>query len=216
MGDRSHKIHRALLSIMGAALALAIGVVPAFASETHTVKRGDTLWAIALDHGITWPELFQLNRSVINDPDLIYPGQVLTLERKAKPKPDVETSREARPATGRVTSSYGMRTHPVTGVYKLHTGTDYSYGDGRAYAAKAGKVVSAAWVGGYGNLVTISHGDAVRTRYAHLARITVNVGERVDAGDVVGRIGSTGYATGPHLHFEVLRNGEFVNPASWL
>jgi murein DD-endopeptidase MepM/ murein hydrolase activator NlpD len=109
-----------------------------------------------------------------------------------------------------------MRTHPITGVFKLHTGTDYGYGDGKAYAARAGKVAAVTYDRAYGNMITISHGDGVQTRYAHLASVVVGDGEPVSAGQVVGRIGSTGYATGPHLHFEVLKNGQLVDPAGWL
>lgn len=125
-----------------------------------------------------------------------------------------------RPAIAEVTSPYGMRTHPITGVYKLHSGTDFSVGDGKARAARAGTVTDVTSDSAYGNMVTISHGtidgDSVVTRYAHLASATVSVGTAVAAGDVVGNIGATGYATGPHLHFEVLVNGEFVDPMTWL
>lgn len=125
-----------------------------------------------------------------------------------------------RPAIADVTSPYGMRTHPITGVYKLHSGTDFSVGDGKARAARAGTVTDVTSDSAYGNMVTISHGtidgDSVVTRYAHLASATVSVGTAVAAGDVVGNIGATGYATGPHLHFEVLVNGEFVDPMTWL
>ena len=198
------------LSIL-ASMALA---VPALAGESHTVEPGDTLSHIAEQHGTTWPLLFELNRSVISNPDLIYPGQVFEVEG-SKPKTE-SVSGVDRPATGHITSAYGYRTHPITGVYKLHTGTDYSYGDGNAYAAKAGTVTSTAWVEWAGPLVVIDHGGGVQTRYAHLSSAVVNVGEKVSAGEKVGNIGSTGYSTGAHLHFEVLVNGEFVNPESWL
>jgi murein DD-endopeptidase MepM/ murein hydrolase activator NlpD len=123
---------------------------------------------------------------------------------------------KVRPATGAVTSHYGQRTHPITGVRKLHSGTDYAYGDGNAYAASSGQVASVVYDGAYGNLVTVSHGGGVETRYAHLARASVSVGQQVSGGQVIGRIGATGMATGAHLHFEVLVNGEFVNPQGWL
>ncbi|HSI92782.1 MAG TPA: peptidoglycan DD-metalloendopeptidase family protein, partial [Jiangellaceae bacterium] len=126
------------------------------------------------------------------------------------------SAERARPGSGPITSRYGERTHPITGVRKLHSGTDYSYGDGNAYAASSGQVESVAYDGAYGNLVTVSHGGGVQTRYAHLARASVSVGERVSAGQVIGKIGSTGMSTGAHLHFEVLVGGDFVNPESWL
>jgi murein DD-endopeptidase MepM/ murein hydrolase activator NlpD len=136
--------------------------------------------------------------------------------KRAAKKAARDAKRVVKPATGHTTSPYGMRTHPITGVYKLHSGTDFSYGDGKAYAAKAGTVAAITWDGAYGNMVTISHGDGLKTRYAHLAQPTVSTGQKVSAGTAVGRIGATGYATGPHLHFEVLKNGEFVNADSYL
>jgi murein DD-endopeptidase MepM/ murein hydrolase activator NlpD len=128
----------------------------------------------------------------------------------------LDGGRTTRPGTGGITSPYGMRTHPITGVYKLHSGTDFAYGDGRAYAARSGTVTAVTYDGAYGNMVTVSHGDGIETRYAHLSSASVSTGQKVGSGDVVGQIGSTGYATGPHLHFEVLQNGEFVNSATWL
>ncbi len=137
-------------------------------------------------------------------------------KRAAEQAARAAASRIARPGTGHVTSTYGMRVHPITGVYKLHSGTDFSYGDGRAYAARSGTVAAVTYDGAYGNMVTLSHGSGLQTRYAHLAAPNVSVGQNVSAGDVVGLIGSTGYATGAHLHFEVLEGGEFVNSDAWL
>jgi murein DD-endopeptidase MepM/ murein hydrolase activator NlpD len=128
----------------------------------------------------------------------------------------VAVSGRVRPGTGSITSDYGMRTHPVTGAYKLHSGTDFGYGDGNAYAAAAGTVKSVTYDGAYGNMVTISHGGGTETRYAHLSGASVSSGQQISAGQKVGNIGSTGYATGPHLHFEVLIGGDFVNPLGWL
>jgi murein DD-endopeptidase MepM/ murein hydrolase activator NlpD len=125
-------------------------------------------------------------------------------------------SGKAMPGTGGINSRYGMRTHPITGVHKLHTGTDFGYGDGIAYAAAGGTVAEVTYDSAYGNMVTLSHGGGVQTRYAHLARASVSVGQQVGAGDLIGKIGSTGLSTGPHLHFEVLVGGDFVNPESWL
>lgn len=216
-------MRRLLTTIIGAGISLLLAVSPALAHDKHTVERGDTLSAIAAEHGTSWPNLWRLNRSIINDPDLIFPGQVLVVgtgPKASAPKPSssagaARPAATVRPATGRVTSPYGMRTHPITGVYKLHSGTDYAYGDGNAYAARAGRV-SVEHPGWAGNLVIIDHGGGVVTRYAHLASVSVSDGQRVSAGDVVGRIGERGLATGPHLHFEVLIDGRFVNPADWL
>jgi murein DD-endopeptidase MepM/ murein hydrolase activator NlpD len=200
---------------------LLLGTVAAQA-ETYRVKRGDTLSEIAADYNTSWPKIFKLNRDKIDNPNLIFPGQKLTISGKAGKPAKSESGGESaapsgkvRPATGSVTSSYGYRTHPITGVYKLHTGTDFSYGDGNAYAALGG-TVDVSHPGWAGNLVTISHGGGVKTTYAHLASVTVSDGQKVKAGQVVGRIGSRGMATGPHLHFEVLLNGDYTNPLGWL
>jgi murein DD-endopeptidase MepM/ murein hydrolase activator NlpD len=124
--------------------------------------------------------------------------------------------RLVRPGVGAVSSPYGMRTHPVTGAFKAHTGVDFEYADGRAYAAAEGTVSDVRADPAYGNLITIAHGRGIRTRYAHLAATSVHPGEHVSAGQVIGRIGSTGLATGPHLHFEVQVNGRFRDPGDWL
>jgi murein DD-endopeptidase MepM/ murein hydrolase activator NlpD len=132
----------------------------------------------------------------------------------------LEARRMQRPSSAGINSPFGMRSHPVTGVYKLHSGTDFGVGDGKAHAARAGTVTGAGYEGAYGNMVTISHGtiggDQIETRYAHLASINVSVGATVSAGQSVGQIGTTGSSTGPHLHFEVLVNGDFDDPMTWL
>jgi murein DD-endopeptidase MepM/ murein hydrolase activator NlpD len=98
----------------------------------------------------------------------------------------------------------------------VHTGVDFEYADGLAYSAAEGTVLDVVADPTYGNLVTIAHGRGITTRYAHLAAPLVDAGEHVSAGQVVGRIGSTGLSTGPHLHFEIRMNGRFHNPAGWL
>jgi murein DD-endopeptidase MepM/ murein hydrolase activator NlpD len=124
--------------------------------------------------------------------------------------------RLVRPGLGSVSSPYGLRRHPVTGVNKAHTGIDFRPADGRAYAAADGTVAAVTVEPGYGNLVTIAHGNGTTTRYAHLAAALVRPGDRITGGEVIGRIGSTGLSTGPHLHFEVLVDGQFHDPAPWL
>ena len=124
--------------------------------------------------------------------------------------------RLVRPGDGVVSSPFGTRGHPVTGGHKLHTGIDFQYGDGQAYAAARGTVVDVSRDPAYGNLVTIAHGQGITTRYAHLAATLVNSGDAVAAGQVVGAIGSTGLSTGPHLHFELVVEGRFQDPAGWL
>lgn len=125
--------------------------------------------------------------------------------------------RLARPTAGPVTSNFGMRHHPILGIDRLHAGMDFGGGAGApVYAADAGVVVSASHSGGYGNRTVIDHGGGVATVYAHQSVMVVGSGQRVQRGQLIGRIGSTGLSTGPHLHFEVRKGGAPVNPRPWL
>lgn len=121
------------------------------------------------------------------------------------------------PGYSRISSPYGMRTHPITGVYKLHTGTDISAPMGASFiAANDGVVVKAGMNTAYGNMVMINHGGGVSTLYAHGSEILVEVGQEVKRGDEVLKVGSTGYSTGPHAHFEVRINGQYVDPIPYI
>ncbi len=121
------------------------------------------------------------------------------------------------PGYTRITSEFGMRTHPITGVYKLHTGTDISAPIGANFiAANDGIVVKASYNKAYGNMVIIDHGGGVSTLYAHGSEILVEVGQTVQKGDAVLKVGRTGYSTGAHAHFEVRINGEYVNPMNFV
>lgn len=125
------------------------------------------------------------------------------------------------PVSGPITSSYGMRVHPVTGVYKLHDGTDFGVGCGTPVrAAASGTIIQQYYNGGYGNRVILNNGikrgQSVVTTYNHLSRFAKGVGSKVSRGDVIGYVGSTGYSTGCHLHFMVIVNGGTQNPSGWL
>jgi len=121
------------------------------------------------------------------------------------------------PGYTRITSPFGMRTHPITGVYKLHSGTDIGAPRGAAFvAANDGVVVKAGYNSAYGNMVIIDHGGGVQTLYAHGSSISVDVGQIVRKGEEVLKVGSTGYATGPHAHFEVRIDGEPVEPLDYI
>ena len=116
-----------------------------------------------------------------------------------------------------LTSLYGMRVHPITGAYKLHTGIDVSAPLGASFIAAAnGMVTKATFNTAYGNMVIIDHGGGVQTLYAHGSEILVQVGQVVSAGTEVLKVGSTGYSTGPHAHFEIRVNGQTVNPLEYL
>ena len=114
-----------------------------------------------------------------------------------------------------------MRRHPITGVYKLHDGTDFGVGCGTPIrAAASGTIIQQYYNGAYGNRVIINHGvmrgSSVITTYNHLSAYARGVGQYVNRGDVIGYVGTTGYSTGCHLHFMVLQNGQTVNPMGWL
>ena len=117
-----------------------------------------------------------------------------------------------------ITSPYGTRVHPVTGKLKTHTGIDIGAGMGtNIFAAADGKVLISGWnSGGYGNYVVIDHGGGLTTLYAHCSSLLVSAGQRVSRGQVIAKCGSTGISTGPHLHFEVLKNGAHTNPYEYL
>lgn len=118
-----------------------------------------------------------------------------------------------RPCAGPITSGYGSRVHPIYKIRHFHTGVDISAPHGSPiYAAGDGQVVHAARWGGYGNCVIIDHGGGVSTVYGHCSSIRVRSGQRVKRGQAIAGVGSTGVATGPHLHFEVRRNGRPGSP----
>jgi len=121
------------------------------------------------------------------------------------------------PAQGPVVSPFGMRWHPILGGYRMHTGIDIaaSYG-APIIASDDGVVLYTGWYGGYGNTVILDHGSGLSTLYAHCSAILVSQGQQVARGQAIARVGATGYATGPHLHFEIRVNGVPVNPLSRL
>lgn len=117
----------------------------------------------------------------------------------------------------RISSTYGYRTHPITGTKKFHKGLDIAAPQGNSvYAFADGKVIEAGWNGGYGNWILIDHGNGLKSGYGHLSKISVKTGQRVGTGEKIGAVGSTGDSTGPHLHFEIIKNGSTVNPLNYL
>jgi murein DD-endopeptidase MepM/ murein hydrolase activator NlpD len=121
------------------------------------------------------------------------------------------------PVSGPVVSPFGYRIHPILGYKKLHTGIDIAVGYGvPIHSAAAGTVIYASWMGGYGNVIIVDHGDGLSTLYAHQSSLAAGNGARVSRGQTVGYVGSTGFSTGPHLHFEVRVNGNPVDPMGYL
>jgi murein DD-endopeptidase MepM/ murein hydrolase activator NlpD len=124
----------------------------------------------------------------------------------------------ANPAPGRpISSGFGIRKDPLLGTPALHSGIDFRAQLGsNALVTAPGIVVKAGWNGGYGRMVEVDHGNGFTTRYGHLSRIDVKVGDRVVRGGVIGEVGSSGRSTGPHLHYEVRRNGDAIDPLAFL
>ena len=121
------------------------------------------------------------------------------------------------PVSGALTSGFGMRLHPIHRVHKMHAGVDFSVPTGTpVYATGDGFVAEAGPRGGYGNMVEIQHPNGYTTRYAHLSSVAARRGGMVRQGDLVGFVGATGLATGPHLHYEVRHNGAAVDPVIFL
>ncbi len=120
-----------------------------------------------------------------------------------------------RPTRGRKTSNYGMRRHPILRYKRMHSGLDFGGGYGAPiYAVTDGRVSFAGRKGGYGKFVKIKHSGGLASGYAHMSRIAVSNGRKVRKGQIIGYIGSTGLSTGPHLHYELYRNGRTINPNS--
>lgn len=121
------------------------------------------------------------------------------------------------PTSGRITSRFGKRTHPITRRWTMHSGLDIANSKGTAiYAAESGTISATGWQGGYGKRIEIDHGAGITTLYAHLSSIKVSSGDSVSRGDLIGYMGSTGNSTGPHLHFEVRIDGVARNPQKYL
>ncbi len=127
-------------------------------------------------------------------------------------------TRYLKPVDGVISSHFGQRRHPILGTVRHHNGIDIACAIGsEVRAALPGKVIMASWSGGYGNLIKISHkGEITESRYGHLSKLLVSAGQMVKTGELVGLSGQTGLATGPHLHFELFRDGFLINPERFL
>jgi murein DD-endopeptidase MepM/ murein hydrolase activator NlpD len=178
----------------------------------HKLKPGQTLASLSRAYQVPLKTLTEANR--IADPTKLRPGTLIFIPRSSALARPQETAVRALswPLRGRITGSFGPR-----GERSSHGGIDI---DGHAgdeiRAAAAGTVIRAGTWGRYGRLVLLDHGDRLATLYAHVRNIKVGVGDRVERGDCIAEVGRSGNATGTHLHFEVLLDGQPVNPAPYL
>ena len=121
------------------------------------------------------------------------------------------------PGYSNITSAYGMRFHPILKTRKMHTGVDIGAPmSATIVAADSGKIIHAGWMGGYGQVLVVDHGNGISTLYAHQSAFLVSNGQTVNRGDPIGKVGSTGWSTGPHLHFEVRINGSYTDPMPYI
>lgn len=140
-------------------------------------------------------------------------GEFYSADALTRPVVETSTSGLLQPVFGRITSLFGMRRHPILGYARMHAGVDFGAPWGSPIRATAAGVVSyAGWHGGHGNYVRLEHGGGLGSGYGHMSRIAVSPGTRVSAGQVIGFVGSSGLSTGPHLHYEMYRGGQVVNP----
>lgn len=200
--------------------ALAAGQnlkIPNYDGIVYTVRSGDTLEGLSVRYNVTVENLLDVNDM---PSDTVMPGNVLFIPGG---KLDNETLQNALgnsficplSAAYRISSYFGTRADPFTGVTSSHTGIDLAVAKGTPIrASKGGTVITAGWSNTYGNYVIISHSGGYQTLYAHMTKYTVKKGQTVNQGELIGYVGSTGYSTGPHLHFSVYKNGNLVNPLS--
>lgn len=121
------------------------------------------------------------------------------------------------PVSGQVTSPFGWRTDPITGSPRFHGGLDIAAPSGTpVYAPQTGVVMFSGYYGGYGNVVVLNHGNSLYTIYGHNSQLLVQAGQNVGRGQPISLVGSTGRSTGPHLHFEVHYNQQYINPVTYL
>lgn len=143
--------------------------------------------------------------------------QSIESEIKAKEAEEKKANSFIKPTSGRITSPFGNRKHPITRRITFHEGIDIANSTGtRILASRNGKVTFAGYQSGLGKVIKISHGSGIETVYAHLSAIQVSVGQSVTQGQQIGKMGSTGRSTGPHLHFEIRINGTPVNPSKYI
>ena len=193
--------------------------IPSRDGLLHSVTSGETLEKLSTKYSVSVADLLDVNdlssATLSIGQQIFIPGARLdsdTLERAMG-----EVFRYPITASWRLTSKFGSRIDPISGVRKNHTGIDMACPTGTAIkAAMTGTVAFTGYNNTYGYYVIINHHDTYQTLYAHMSKIIAKKGDRVSQGDKIGLVGSTGYSTGPHLHFTVYKNGNLVDPQTLL
>ena len=194
-------------------------IIPNRNGLLYTIKQNENIEEVANKYDIQLNRILAFNKiDEISDieigDDIFLPGAKYTLDERIEKFGQMFSL----PVTvTRISSLFGYRVHPITKVRTKHTGVDIPGSlNTPVYAARKGKVIFAGYSGGYGNLVIVRHDKGYTTYYGHLNRITTKIGANVGVGVMIGRMGSTGNSTGSHLHFEVRRNGEALNPIDFI
>lgn len=178
----------------------------------YKVKPGETIESIAKKFKVPAEDIININEltdeSLSEGEDIFIPKAHLDLRERIN-----ILGRFLMPVLGRISSGFGWRRHPITRRRDFHTGLDIAAPYGTPVrAAESGKIIFAGRYRGYGKMVIIRHSGGYSTRYGHLSRIKAKYGQRVRQGQVIGYVGKSGLATGPHLHFEIRRYGRPINP----
>jgi murein DD-endopeptidase MepM/ murein hydrolase activator NlpD len=211
-----------------AALSAGAGVSAAWANDAGIRIMSDQLRAIPADRAASvFTEGAEPRAAVTFARAADIEGALVDFSRVVRPiKPGGDARSGAKGYTGAfawparlplsssvLTSRFGMRHHPILGTVRRHSGADLAAAMGTPVKAPSpGVVMAAQWQGGYGLMVVVDHGKGVQTRYAHLSQVAVSPGQRVGLGDVLGFVGASGLATGPHLHYEMRLNGQAIDP----
>ena len=193
--------------------------IPSIDGIIYTVKKGDSLNSITSKYKISLEQLLDVNEltseTLTAGQQLFLPGAAM--DASALRNAMGELFRMPISSQFRWSSPYGYRIDPIAGVKSFHTGTDMACPTGTPIlAAMSGKVTTTGLNRVYGNYVIIDHGNGYQTLYAHMSKIIASKGQWVSQGTRIGLVGSTGYSTGPHLHFTVYKNGKLIDPMTIL
>lgn len=193
--------------------------IPSVDGLLYKVNSGDSLNSLSVKYHVSVEEILDANdldsEVLSKGMELFIPGA--KMDSISLKKAMGELFVYPITASWRLTSRFGPRKDPFSGVPSNHTGIDMACPTGTPIrAALSGKVVYAGWSNIFGNYVIISHGNGYQTLYGHMSKISVKKGQMVDQSTRIGLVGSTGYSTGPHLHFTVYKNGNLVDPLSLL